>query len=108
MTIAQEEKARYAAREILRSLWRRRSEIWSIPPSLADLVPIPVETIARKVLGLSLDEPEEIDSDRPGFQTAGLLDRNARRIVAAQKYRYEWRRFTIAHEIAHWVLHPDV
>ena len=108
MTVAQEEKARHEAREILRSLWTRRSEFWSISPSLAELVPIPVEIIARKLLGLSLDEPEEIDSLRPGFQTAGLMDRKARRIVAAQKYRHEWRRFTIAHEIAHWILHPDM
>src|SRR5262249_23080809 len=57
---------------------------------------------------LTLEEPEEIPSEREGFETAGLMDRARRRIVAAQKYPREWRRFTIAHEIAHWVLHPNV
>jgi hypothetical protein len=55
-----------------------------------------------------LEEPEEIIGSRPGFETAGEMDRANKRIVVAQKYPYEWRRFTIAHEIAHWVLHPDV
>src|SRR5205085_8276692 len=30
------------------------------------------------------------------------------RIVVAQKFKVEWRRFTAAHEIGHWILHPSV
>src|SRR5262245_23994360 len=42
------------------------------------------------------------------FEIAGLVDRSQRRIVVAQKFRIEWRRFTTAHEIGHWVLHPGL
>jgi hypothetical protein len=66
--------------------------------------------IARDVLALGLEEPEEIPATHrtPGFDTAGLIDRAENRIVVAQKHRLEWRRFTIAHEIGHWVLHANM
>jgi IrrE N-terminal-like domain len=108
MTVAEEKKARKEARDLLRTLWKRRSEIWRTPPDLAGLIPIPVDVIARSLLGLNLIEPEEIPSDQAGIQIAGLMDRSEKLIIAAQKYPHEWRRFTIAHEIGHWLLHPDV
>ncbi len=108
MTASDERRVQSEARELLLELWKRRSQIWSKPPRLTDLIPIPVDKIARSILNLTLNEPEEIPSDRPGFQTAGLMDRSSRTIIAAQKYPHEWRRFTIAHEIGHWVLHPNI
>jgi Zn-dependent peptidase ImmA (M78 family) len=106
--LAQESKARNEARELLKDMWRNRSKIWNIPPPLEELIPVPVEKIVRSVLGLTLIEPEEIVSDQHGVETAGLINRETRQIIAAQKYRHEWRRFTVAHEIGHWVLHPNV
>lgn len=108
MTVADEMKARTKARELLKLLWQRRREIWNTPPDIAALIPIPVDVIARSLLGLTLDEPEEIPSEEVGVETAGMMDRPTGLIVAAQKFPYEWRRFTIAHEIGHWVLHPNV
>lgn len=108
MTVADELKARTEARELLKLLWQRRREIWNTPPDLAALIPIPVDVIARSLLGLTLEEPEEIPSEEKGVETAGLMDRPTALIVAAQKFPYEWRRFTIAHEIGHWILHPNV
>lgn len=42
------------------------------------------------------------------MEIAGYMDRATGRIVVAQKYRPEWRRFTMAHEIGHWIIHPGI
>jgi hypothetical protein len=108
MTVAEEIRARTEARELLRALWKRRTEIWGSAKNVADLVPIPVDVLVRSLLGLKLEEPEEIQPETSDIEIAGVMDRPAKLIVAAQKFPWEWRRFTIAHEIGHWVLHPDV
>lgn len=92
------------------ALWKKRSEIWSTPPDADGLLPIPVDVIVREILGVQLEEPEEIPAEHRSieFDTAGFIDRDSRRIVVAQKHRLDFRRFTIAHEIGHWVLHPDM
>src|SRR6266849_3673955 len=96
-------------RQIHAALWRQRKALWREPPRDGfDLLPIPVENVACVLLRLSLSEPEEIPSERPGFQVAGLLNRTERRIVLAQKPPLEWRRFTLAHEIGHYILHPQL
>lgn len=56
-------------------------------------------------MGLSYDEPYEIGSIG-GVEVAGVLEREARRIAIAGRFPLEVRRFTGAHEVAHWVLHP--
>jgi len=40
------------------------------------------------------------------FETAGLLDRQARKIAVSRRFPKEVLLFTAAHEIGHWVLHP--
>jgi hypothetical protein len=110
VTVKRQNEIKSAATALQRDLWRKRSEIWTHPPDADGLLPIPVDVIARNVLALGLEEPEEIPATHctPGFDTAGLIDRAGNRIVVAQKHRLEWRRFTIAHEIGHWVLHPNM
>jgi Zn-dependent peptidase ImmA (M78 family) len=62
------------------------------------------------VLKVRLEEPAVIprDPNRRDFEIAGFIDRNNSRIVVAEKYPFESRRFTIAHEAGHWVLHPGL
>src|SRR5579863_1485959 len=100
----------HAATGVLRSHWQERHRIWVNPPNADGLLPIPVDKIARDLLGLSLEEPEEIlfAHSEDKYEVAGFLDRGERRIVVAQKFRPEWRRFTLAHEVAHWILHPKI
>jgi len=109
VTTKEQEQVKRRATELLRSLWRQRSQIWSAPRTVDQLLPIPTDVIARHLLQITIEEPETIlvhsSSD---FQTAGYMDRSERRIVVAQNFRPEWRRFTMAHEIAHWVLHPAI
>jgi hypothetical protein len=69
---------------------------------------VPTDIIVRSLLGVALEEPEEIPADpkTPNFEIAGFMNREENRIVIAQKYKSEYRRFTMAHEIGHGVLHP--
>jgi Zn-dependent peptidase ImmA (M78 family) len=108
MTVIGEIRARDQACKLWETLQCKSHEIWRRSRTAADLVPVPVEEIVRSLLYLTLEEPEQIPSDRAGYETAGLMDRENRRIVVAQKYPHEWRRFTVAHEIGHWILHPGV
>jgi Zn-dependent peptidase ImmA (M78 family) len=66
----------------------------------------------NQVLGLSFEEPEEIGALDKGSQlrieVAGLLGRSEKKISVAQKFSSEIRRFTGAHEIAHYLIHPDM
>jgi|SRR5215469_2482875 len=96
------------ARALLIQLWRKREEIWGSKREVWQMVPVPTDVIVRSILGLDLQEPESIPSDKTGYEIAGYIERHARKIVVAQKFRPEYRRFTMAHEIAHWVMHPDV
>jgi hypothetical protein len=110
VTARHRQKIEDSARDLLGSLWRKRGEIWRVPPDPDGLLPIPIDVIIREVLGLRLEEPEDVPASHrtPDFETAGFIDRSEGRIVVAQKQRLEWRRFTMAHEVGHFMLHPDV
>jgi hypothetical protein len=77
------------------------------------LLPISLDLVVSKLLGLRLERPEEIIPEAgtyplAGLQTAGLLDRELGRIVIAEKFPIACRRYTGFHEVGHYVLHPDV
>ena len=42
-----------------------------------------------------------------GTATAGMLDRAHRAILLSSRQRFEELRFTAAHELGHWLLHPQ-
>jgi hypothetical protein len=105
---------RAEARKLLVQLWDKRKEFWSSPPSVEEVVRGAPGIVITEILGLTLEKPEEIPlglastvSPGPQFEIAGYIDRAARKIVVAQKFPLEWRRFTTAHEIGHWILHPE-
>jgi hypothetical protein len=58
-------------------------------------LPVPVESIAEDLLGLSVEEIE--------LQVSGLLLPAEKRIFANAGEPAPRRRFTLAHEIGHWV-----
>jgi hypothetical protein len=82
--------------------------------SVQDVPPVPVERIAESHLGLLIEEIDDVRSLRnaPTEQgdLSGMLDAEARTIwldrAEARRSRGR-RRFTIAHECGHWVLHCD-
>ena len=97
-----------AAQELLRGLWKRRREFWSRDIDPEDIFPLDVPFVIHNFLGIRVEEPEEIPSEGEGLEIAGFIDREGKRIVAAQKYKRQWRQFTLAHELGHWILHPAV
>ena len=97
-----------AARKLLIGLWKRRGEFWPRDIDPEELFPLDVPFVIHNLLGIRVEEPEEIPSEEEGLEIAGFIDREGKRIVAAQKYKRQWRRFTLAHELGHWILHPDV
>ena len=93
-----------AAIELLRE-FEARFDVQDVPP-------VPVERIAESHLGLLIEEIDDIRSlpNAPTDQGAlsGLLDADALTIWLdrAEAHRSRGRRrFTIAHECGHWVLH---
>jgi hypothetical protein len=61
-----------------------------------DELPVPVESIAEDLLGLAV----EVRDDLP---VSGMLLLSERRIVVRSDEPDPRRRFTIAHELGHWV-----
>jgi Zn-dependent peptidase ImmA (M78 family) len=58
---------------------------------------------------LYFEERERLDSDYPGgAEAAGIWDRDRSTILISTRYPYETQRFTAAHEIGHFVLHPHI
>jgi Zn-dependent peptidase ImmA (M78 family) len=61
-----------------------------------DELPVPVEAIAEDLLGLHVEEAEALDC-------SGLLVPAERRVVLNAGEPPARRRFTLAHEVGHWV-----
>jgi Zn-dependent peptidase ImmA (M78 family) len=68
-------------------------------------VPVPVEAIAEDLLGLRIDESWDIDCSGMLFPLERRIVVNAAEAVAEDGQPIRRRRFTIAHEIGHWVCH---
>lgn len=65
-----------------------------------DPVPVPVEDLAEDLLGLRVRVHE-------GLGVSGMLVPAERLILVNASDLPERRRFTVAHEVAHWVIHCD-
>ena len=109
------QQVRDSATALLRSLWRRRSNIWDPTPVTADeIFPLDIRLVAQQGLGIEFEEPEQIppptsiSADLVPIEIAGFIDRKSNRIVVAQKFDHLYRRFTGAHEIGHWILHENL
>jgi IrrE N-terminal-like domain len=103
------------ATELLNRLWKERAEIWSnAPHSPEELFPLDPAVVIDGLLNLKYEQPVEIPSvgslkmEQVFVQTAGFMDRKNERIVVAQGPPEEWRRFTAAHEIGHWLMHSEM
>lgn len=58
---------------------------------------------------LFFDERSRLDAAYPGgAEAAGIWDRDRSTILISTRYPYETQRFTAAHEVGHFVLHPNV
>jgi hypothetical protein len=59
-------------------------------------VPVPVEAIAEDLCGLVVEES-------PGLEVSGMLIPGERRVFLNSNEPLERRRFTLAHELGHWI-----
>ena len=59
--------------------------------------------------GLYFDVRDKLDTDYwGGGEAAGLWQRNRSTILVSRRYSFEVQRFTAAHEIGHFIMHPQV
>lgn len=100
--------------EVHFELWRRRVELFPHSVStVADILPIDLDIVSARIYGLSVFDVDEISPEHPfvagaGFETAGFLDRELRIIELSRKFPHACRRYTWAHELGHFALHPDL
>lgn len=95
------------ARELQLRIWHERTRLWPEPiPGPLDMLD---PAIAASILDIDFEYREELGrfgSDREHFEVAGMIDRKVRKIAVSRKFPPETVRFTGAHEIGHWMLHP--
>lgn len=100
---------------LLDSAWENRAKLWRQEPAyLPDFLREAPEKIAIGLLGLKVLQVPEIPDESvlwgraAGPEILGLMNRERREILVAQGFGFVRGRFTLAHEIAHWVLHPGL
>lgn len=104
--IAIEKKSRWLLGEILRN----QDQIWgeTPPQSLKAMID---PGIAARALGLDMRLEETLGNfghKGDKFEVAGLLDPKKKLISLSRRFKLETIRFTAAHEIGHFLLHPEV
>lgn len=94
---------------------RVQTEIWNardVRYRMSGVPPIPTIFDPRNVADhceLFYDERDQLETDyKGGRSAAGLWQRDRATILVSTRYSYEIRRFTAAHEIGHFLLHPHV
>lgn len=88
-------------------MWRDRYALW--PGGVPDPIGILEPQIAAKALGVDFMEREElggVGSRATPYEIAGLIDRQANQIAISKRFPTTTNRFTAAHELGHWILHP--
>lgn len=96
------------ARELQVLVWRNRHRLWG------DAVPQdPVEILepeaAAQYLGIEIEVVPDVDAhSKHEHIPAGELNVRAKRIRVSSRASYVTRRFTIAHELGHLLLHDAV
>lgn len=95
------------ARQLQMEIWDRRSEYW--PDRQPSYFEVLDPELAADHLGVGFALHETLGrfgSSDAQFEVAGSIDRQQNLISVSRKFRPETMRFTAAHEIGHWLLHP--
>lgn len=99
-----------AVRKLHVELWTARGRLLGPDPHVSPLQLLDLSVVAQ-FLGLEIVYAESLGTvyhDGVEHSVAGVLDRDGRRILVCTKFPEEVQRFTIAHEIGHWLLHRDL
>lgn len=95
------------ATRLQREIHRHRKELW--PDREAHPLEMLEPEIAAQILGVKFHEATTLTFSAVRGEkriTAGILDRPGKEIAVSIEFGHEVKRFTGAHEIGHWVLHP--
>ena len=109
-----EVETRTRALSLFREYFRKLQLDLGRTPEVEEMFPVAPEIIIEGILKVNYLEPETISADNLAdiasgdSEIAGLIDRENNKVVIAKQFKLEWRRFTAAHEIGHWLLHPNV
>lgn len=103
----EKEQIREQARRLLRKVWANRSEWASDEIDEFQVCRMAPELIVTRILKYDLVKVNHIPSGVDGVKVAGVFDRQNRRIEIAKDTPFESRRFTLAHEIGHAIMHPQ-
>jgi hypothetical protein len=90
-------------------LWQRRHQLWSgtVPTNPIELLDPGVALVAQGYRVRSIGTLGEHFVNGVRSEVAGEIDRGERLVNISQRFRFEVQRFTLAHEFAHSVLHPN-
>jgi hypothetical protein len=100
------ERIENIATRLLRDMWLQRERLSSSRVTPLQLLE---PQLAARLLGVKFEVHAGLGrfGDRgEQFEVAGFIDRQARRIAVSQQFAAEIMRFTGAHELGHWLLHP--
>lgn len=109
MNKARQLEIQHIVRELHERVWRNKEKLWpqGTPKPINMLHPL----VAAHTLGVKYQEVEsfagqQFTAKTVGRKLAGQLDRENKTVTVALEFGAEMARFTGAHEIAHFVLHP--
>lgn len=96
------------ARDLQVNIWKQRNNLW--PDGHPCLTRMFDPTIAAHILDIQYEHVEELGGfglKNDKFEVAGFINRSYKSIVISKRFPRETMRFTGAHEIGHWLLHPN-
>jgi IrrE N-terminal-like domain len=93
----------FEARKLLGEIEKHAAQLWpNTPPSRLFMCD---PAAACQLLGLKY-LPDQHLGMYGGTATAGILDRARKAVLLSSRQRFEALRFTAAHEVGHFILHP--
>jgi Zn-dependent peptidase ImmA (M78 family) len=109
MSMPSFEAVHSAARDLHAELWRRRRQLWADPPRVVlDILPLDLDVVATRLLGLHVERVPTIPGEVDRSPVAGLWHPARKTIVIATNFDLTVQRFTLGHEIGHHVFNHAV
>jgi Zn-dependent peptidase ImmA (M78 family) len=103
----QNDKIAIEARRLQYEIWAYRDNLWPMGHPRFEQMFEP--RVAARVCGLEYELADSLDlSSSKERSTAGVLNRDRLTIRISPSFSFEIQRFTGAHEIGHFVLHPYI
>lgn len=88
-------------------VWSQRELLWPLGVPRIEAMFEP--RVVAECLGLHYDPRERVQTERGSeYEAAGSLDRRTGMLAVSSRFPFHVQRFTAAHEIGHFVLHPWV